>query len=286
MVYILKMKSYLKLVGALVIVSILIPIIFYVCLQLWGDWNDEWTGYNNSLSVSDGYCNIAVVPIMGEIHSYGALYDDYGNEVVSTNMSDSLELIRRAEEDLNILGILALVDSPGGTAAAAEMIGDELKSSSVPVAAYIAESGTSAAYLVASAADTVIASPFSDVGSIGITMSYLNYTEQNKEQGVEFISLTSAKYKDYTNPDKPLTYDERILLERDLAIWHDEFVNQVAMNRTLNKDDVLKLADGSSVPGKLALETGLIDALGTKETARDWFAEQLNVSSKEIVFCQ
>ena len=40
------------------------------------------------------------------------------------------------------------------------------------------------------------------------------------------------------NPDKELTTEERALLERDLAIWHDEFVKQVATNRNLPIEDV------------------------------------------------
>jgi protease IV len=155
-----------------------------------------------------------------------------------------------------------------------------------PNAAYIIDSGTSAAYLIASAADTIIASPFSDVGSIGVTMSYLDYSKQNTTEGIEYISLTSGKFKDYGSPDKPLTADERVLFERDLAVWHDEFVNHVATNRNLPVEDVAKLADGSSLPGKLALEAKLVDYLGDKEVAKMWFAEQLDIPVEEVFFCE
>lgn len=106
------------------------------------------------------------------------------------------------------------------------------------------------------------------------------------EQGIEYISLSSGKFKDYMNPDKELTTEERALLERDLAIWHDEFVKQVATNRNLPIEDVTKLADGSSLPSKLALEAKLIDTIGDKETVRNWFAEQLNLSPDEVIFCE
>ncbi len=280
------MKTALKIVGPIILVAILVPVIFYVGLKLWGDWHDEWSGYNASNYIGDGYCNIAVVPILGEVHSYGVMYDEFGNEIVSTNMSDTLSLLGRAESEPGILGIMALIDTPGGSAAAAELIAAELKKSVMPNAAYIADSGTSAGYLIASAADTVIASPFSDVGSIGVTMSYLDYSKQNTEQGIDYVSLTSGKFKDYGTPDKPLTAEERTLLERDLSIWHDEFVRQVANNRNLPIEDVAKLADGSSMPGSLALEAKLIDAVGDKEVARKWFAEELGISSDEVVFCQ
>lgn len=279
------MKTAIKIIVPIILVAILAPLLFYVGLILWGDWHDEWSGYNASSYIGDGYCNIAVVPVFGEIHSYGTLYDDYGNEMVSTNMTDTVALLEKAESELGILGVMALIDSPGGTPTAAEMITNELKKSIMPNAAYIADSGTSGGYLIASGADTIIASPFADVGSIGVTMSYLGYSKQNAEEGIEYISLSSGKFKDYGAPDKPLTDEERALLERDLAIWHDEFVRQVAANRDLSVEDVKKLADGSSMPAKLALEAKLIDAVGDKDVARNWFAKELNLSPEEVVFC-
>lgn len=280
------MKTAIKIIVPIILVAILAPVLFYVGLILWGDWHDEWSGYNASSYIGDGYCNIAVVPVFGEIHSYGTLYDDYGNEIVSTNMTDTVALLEKAETEPGILGVMALIDSPGGTPTAAEMITNELKKSIMPNAAYIADSGTSGGYLIASGADTIIASPFADVGSIGVTMSYLDYSKQNAEEGIEYISLSSGKFKDYGAPDKPLTDEERALLERDLAIWHDEFVRQVAANRDLSVEDVKKLADGSSMPAKLALEAKLIDAVGDKDVARNWFAKELNLSPEEVVFCK
>ena len=279
------MQTVLNFVGALVLVALLIPVLFYASLKIWGDWHDEWSGYNAGKYLSDGYCNIAVLPIMGDVHSYGTFYDDFGNELVSTNMSTTLNLLNQAETEPGILGVLAMIDSPGGSAAAGELISKELQKSPLPNAAYIVDSGNSAAYLIASGADTIIASPFSDVGSIGVTMSYLNYSIQNYEQGIEYVTLSSGKFKDYGSQDKPLTEEERALLERDLAIWHEEFVNQVAHNRNLPVEDVARIADGSSMPGKLALEAKLIDQLGDKEVVRQWFAKQLNMPTEEVIFC-
>ena len=279
------MKSAIKIVGTLLLISILTPVIFYICLLIWGDWNDYWTGYIASTYIGDGYCNIAVLPIQGDIYSYGASFDESGNQNVSTNMRDAISFIQQAEQEEGILGVLALVDSYGGSAAAGDLIATELQKSVLPNAAYIVDSGTSAAYLIATGADTIIASPFSDVGSIGLTMSYLDYSQQNAQEGIEYVALSSGKFKDYGNPDKPLTEEERTLLERDLSVWHEELVKKVALNRNLSLEQIQSLADGSSVPGPLALEAGLVDAIGNFDTARAWFASQLNLTPEEIVFC-
>lgn len=116
-------------------------------------------------------------------------------------------------------------------------------------------------------------------------MSYLENVGRNRSEGIEFVSLTSAQFKDYGNPNKPLTFAERQLLQRDLDIWHEEFVQLVAENRQLSIEDVQLLADGSSMPASLALENGLIDSLGDIETARSWFADKLQLQLGEVVFC-
>ena len=140
--------------------------------------------------------------------------------------------------------------------------------------------------MAASGAEFIFADSMSDVGDIGVTMSYLDNTEKNKKEGLAFVPLTSAKYKDYGNPDKPLTTEERTLMERDLIIYHNEFVRLVAQNRKLPVEDVAKLADGSSLPGALALEHKLIDALGDQETARDWMAWKLDMPMEQVSYCE
>ena len=262
-------------------------VVFFIGLWGYGAWHDEWSGYNASWEVSDGVCNIAVASVNGDITTMGGAATTEGEEdSLITNADDVLALLRSAEADPNILGVIVNIDSLGGAPVASELIANALKNLSLPTVALIREFGTSGGYLAATGADTIIASPFSDVGSIGVTLSYLENWEKNAKEGLRFVSLSSGKYKDYGNPDKPLTAEERALLERDLKIYHDQFVKEVAENRNLPIEDVAKLADGSSMPGELALQNKLIDALGDQETARAWFAGELGLSDGEIIFCE
>lgn len=271
----------------LLVLALAVIAVFSTCLWIWGSWHDEWSGYNASIAVSDGYCNIAIIPIVGSVIPYaGADEDGSGSLPPSTNPDDTLAALRAAEVDPNIQGILARIDSLGGSPVAAEVIANGFKHASLPLAALIREAGASAAYLAATGAKTIIASPFSDIGSIGVTMSYLDNSAKNTKDGLQYVSLSSARFKDYGDPDKPLTDDERILLERDLKIYHDQFVKEVAGNRNLPIEQIAKLADGSSMPGALAIENKLIDTLGDQETARAWFAEQLKLPLEEVVFCE
>ncbi|OGG58922.1 hypothetical protein A3C89_03485 [Candidatus Kaiserbacteria bacterium RIFCSPHIGHO2_02_FULL_50_50] len=264
--------------------SILFLALFSTSLIIWGNWNDEWNGYYAEAPlVSDGSCNIAVIPVMGEIGIGYTPEETVGEFVGADSVVADIAL---AASDPAIAGILLQIDSPGGTPVAAEIIASAIKNSELPTIALIREIGTSAGYLVASAADMILASPFSDVGSIGVTMSYLENVAQNEQDGLRYVPLTSAIYKDYGSPNKPLTTDERALLERDLKIYHDHFVALVAENRELSITEVAALADGSSMPGSLALEHKLIDRLGDKQTAQEIFAKHLEIPEDEVVFCE
>ena len=289
------MKSHIiqtvKFVASILLCSAAALGVFWAGLQIFGYWHDEWSGWNSSWRISDGECNIAVVPIDGEIttFSYVSEEDEYTDESapLTTSMSDTLSKLGTAEYyDENILGVLMLIDSPGGSGAASKMIADELKRSSMPNAAYVLDYAASGAYLIATGADRIFANSFADIGSIGVTMSYVDYSKQNEDQGLEFVSLASGKFKDSGTPDRALTAEERALFERDLTIHHETFVKEVAKNRNIAVEAVSKLADGSTLPASLAIEKGLIDQIGEKEDVRAWFAEQLGMTAEEVVFCQ
>lgn len=279
-----------KYVGVTVLVSVALLVIFSAGLEIFGSWHDEWSGWNASQYISDGVCNIAVIPIDGEITTFPYTMEGDGSgepAPLMTSMSETLGQLDIAKNyDPNIEGVLMLIDSPGGSPSASKLIADELKGTELPVAAYVLDVAASGGYYVATGADRIFANPYSDVGSIGITMSYLDNSKQNAEQGLEFVSLSSGKFKDSGTTDKPLTAEERALFERDLKIYHDTFVKDVALNRNLPVEDVAKLADGSTLPAPLALEAKLIDSIGGKEDARAWFAEQLGVNVEDVIFCQ
>jgi protease-4 len=267
----------------LVLAAVVGLVAFAVGLWWFGRWHDEWSGYHASNMIADGYCNIAVIPVEGEIGFFGN-ETEQGSQVADAD--DIVSTIHQAESEPGIRGILVRIDSPGGTPVAARVIADALKRSSLPVVALIREKGTSAGYVLATGARIIIADPMSDVGSIGVTESYVDNVEKNRRDGLSFVSLASARYKDTGDPNKPLTKEERALLERDLKIVHDQLVKVVAENRKLPLDDVAKLADGSSMPGTLALESKLIDALGDQETARLWLAKQLGFATAELRYCR
>ena len=224
-------------------------------------------------------CNVVGIAVRGEI----GITSDCTDEgcYVTTASDDILEYLKTAREDDSIQAILIDIDSPGGGPVASEEIANAIKATGKPTVAWVRQYAASGAYWIASAADTIVASPNSDVGSIGVSMSYLDATNANEQDGLTFNSLSTGRYKDTGSPDKPLTDDEKALLERDLYITHENFIAAIAENRGLSLEVVSELADGSTMLGKMALNNGLIDTLGGQEEAygilRDAIGEEPEV---------
>jgi len=232
-------------------------------------------GYAENPFAESG-CTVAGINVHGNIYTYYDVESMSVDDVISSEYVNYL--LETAEYTPNIKAILLEIDSYGGMPVAAqEIVSAVTYSVSVPVIAHIRGAGLSAAYWVASAADTIFASELSDVGAIGVTQSYTDQSIANRQQGATFNSLSTGKFKDILNPEKPLTYEERQLLERDLAITHDVFVRSVAENRGMSVEDVQALADGSSMLGKMAKEKGLIDEVGDYYDVLDYIADTYDI---------
>jgi protease-4 len=234
-------------------------------------------------SISDGECNIAVMPITGVIMPFGngVMYEDF-----VTTPTDVRDFIASLEYETMIEGVLFEINSPGGTPVASEDIASQVAALELPNVALIGDMAASGGYMIASAADTIVASPMSDVGSIGVTMSYTEESEKNEEEGITYVPLHSGKFKDMGNPNKPLTDEERSLLEAQLREIHDYFIDLVSKYRNINRDEIASLADGSTLTGKRAQEKKLVDILGGRDAAKEAFAVKLGKDMSEVKFCE
>lgn len=222
-------------------------------------------------------CNVAGINLHGEVVTYDT--EDFENSIVASS-EDIITVISDADEAENIKGIMIDIDSYGGNPVAAQEIADALKRAKKPVVALIRGAGASAAYWVATGADAIVASNLSDVGGIGVTMSYLDFSGYNSKEGYVYNNLRTAPFKDYGDPEKPLTEEERALMMRDLMITHEAFVKAVADNRKLLVSAVEKMADGATVMGEMALKNKLIDRLGSYEDAEDYLKEKIDEEPK------
>lgn len=184
----------------------------------------------------DSNCSVLGINLHGTLLTYIPPKNE-NDSLTNTDVVASEDVdysIRQANDDPKIKAILIEVDSSGGLPVAGSEIASTIKDSGKPVVAVIRQSGLSAAYWAISSAGHIFASKNSDVGSIGVTQSYLDNVGKNKKDGSDYVQLIAGKYKDAGNPDKPLTDEEKQLFIRDLNIIHKNFIADVADNRGMS----------------------------------------------------
>ena len=107
---------------------------------------------------------IAVITINGVV-----TYDSSNSTKIFTSASQIEKAINDANNDPNIKAIVLDINSGGGSEVASEGIAETIKKSSKPIIAYIGDKGLDESYLIASSADSIIASPSSYIGGIGLS---------------------------------------------------------------------------------------------------------------------
>ncbi len=261
-------KSSFNVISILVVIAIWSGISYYVISNI-SKTSPSATATdtsNTEESSENENCNVYGINLHGDVVTYNsndAYNDQYDVILDQTSADDIIWAVNEAQGNDNIKAIVVEIDSYGGSGVAGEEMMTVFKQSKKPVIAFIRSAGLSAAYLAATGAETIFASNFSDVGSIGVTMSYLQEAEKNTKEGLSYVDLSSGVYKDTGNPARTLSEDEKQLLMRDIKIGHEYFIKLVSQNRNLSIETVRKLADGSSMMGEAALKNGLIDQIGS-----------------------
>jgi protease-4 len=213
--------------------------------------------------------NVALISVEGVITLSGGSF--LGAEAVSSETIVSF--LKDAEKKSGIEAVLIEVNSPGGSAVASDEIATQIKKMEKPVVAVIREVGASGGYWIASATDHIIANRMSITGSIGVLSSYLEFSGLLEDYGVNYERLVAGKYKDMGTPFRELKEDERNILQEKLDKIHDFFIKEIAENRELDIESVEEIATGEYWLGVEALEMGLVDELGNKDTAEKYLKE-------------
>jgi protease-4 len=176
-----------------------------------------------------------------------------------------IDQIRTYREDRSVRGLLVAINSPGGVVAPSQSIYSELRRAredGVPVVATIGSVGASGGYYVALAADTIFALPGSITGSIGVVMELPEASELMDRVGVRVEVVKSAEHKDTGSPFRPVTAEDRAVLQSMVSDVYEQFVDVVAEERGLSAESVRLVADGRIFSGRQALQHGLVDRMG------------------------
>jgi signal peptide peptidase SppA len=217
------------------------------------------------------YQGTAIIPVNGPLSK---MPTSLGHMFGGSSTVGMRKALAMALADSRVQRIMLHIDSPGGTVAGTGDLGDDIASASSikPTAAFIEDLGASAAYWIASQAQTIYASPHSQVGSIGVYGVVHDTSEAAAKQGVKVHVLKTGAHKGGVIPGAPVSDATLKKMQAQVEQVHEAFVSAVAKGRGMAPSAIAPLADGSVYPARKALSTGLVDALSNFRTALDDFS--------------
>ena len=164
----------------------------------------------------------------------------------------------------DIKSIVLRIESPGGAVGAAQEIYQEIKRTSAvkPIVASMGSMGASGGYYAALGADIILANPGTMTGSIGVIVKFPNLEGLFEKIGYKSEVIKSGPLKDIGASNRPLSEEERTIMQDLIDNVYNQFVRDIATSRSMPEETIFELADGRVYTGEQALELGLIDKLG------------------------
>ena len=183
----------------------------------------------------------------------------------------------------NVKSIVLRIESPGGAVGAAQEIYQEIDRTNAvkPVVASMGSMGASGGYYAALGADIIMANPGTMTGSIGVIVKFPNLEGLFEKIGYKSEVIKSGPLKDTGASNRPLTEDERNVMQELIDNVYSQFVRDIAAARSLPAETILELADGRIYSGEQAVELGLIDQLGNFTDAITIAAEMGDLDTEE-----
>ncbi|MDR2040113.1 MAG: signal peptide peptidase SppA [Bacteroidales bacterium] len=220
---------------------------------------------------------IAVIYAEGDI-----VMGSGSNDITSEDFSKA---IRKARKDTTVKAIVLRINSGGGSALASDIISREVQLASgiKPVIASFGDVAASGGYYIATQADMIIADPTTITGSIGVFGMVPNLKGfMNKKLGLTFDEVVTNKHADFVNPMRPLSAEERNLLQLSVEDIYDTFITRVSTGRNMEKDSVDAIGQGRVWDAVAAKRLGLIDDFGGISDAIRMAAEKAGISDYTV----
>jgi protease-4 len=202
---------------------------------------------------------------------------------------DTRDAVRDLQDhlvDTSVRAVVVRINSPGGVVGPTQEVYaavQRLRKEGKPVVASLGAVAASGGYYIAAAADRIYANPGTLTGSIGVVMQLANVGALLKKVGVDYVVVKSGEHKDIGNPGRPMSPEERRILQAMLDDVHAQFVDAVAEGRNMERRAVLAAADGRIMSGAQAQALGLVDILGGLEDAVEGAARMAGIPGRPRV---
>ncbi|MBX3394669.1 MAG: signal peptide peptidase SppA [Phycisphaerae bacterium] len=232
--------------------------------------------------VSDRIAIIDISGLLMNAHQPGLFSE--GEHMVSA----TVEKLDKAANDSRVKAVVLRINSPGGTVTASDILYSEIQAfkqkTGKPVVAFFQDVAASGAYYLACASDEIIAQRSTITGSIGVIMQMMDLSDGLGRLGITADAITSGPHKDSGTPLRKMRKEERELFQTMVDGLYAQFVDVVVAGRpNMDREQVLKAADGRVYLAKQALEVGLVDGIGTLHDALEAAKRRAGIKSAHAI---
>ncbi|MFM4771394.1 signal peptide peptidase SppA [Aeromonas caviae] len=220
---------------------------------------------------------------VGLITASGAIMD--GVQPAGTIGGDSLaDLLAEARRDDQVKAVVLRVDSPGGSAFAAEQIRAELlalKQAGKPVVISMGSYAASGGYWISADADKIFASPTTLTGSIGVFGMFATIDKALSQYGVHTDGVGTT---DFVGVGLTRALPDHVgeAIQLSVEDTYQRFVGLVGKGRGLSPEEAEKAAEGRVWTGLDAKALGLVDEFGNLDDALKAAADLANLKSWQV----
>ncbi|QCR38953.1 S49 family peptidase [Nissabacter sp. SGAir0207] len=208
---------------------------------------------------------IAIIPIHGTlVQKLGRLRPYSG----MTGYDGIRQAFLTALTDSKVKGIMLDIDSPGGEVAGCFDLVDEIYRArgTKPIWSVLTESAYSAGYALASAADRIVLPRTGGVGSVGVIVMHVDWTQKIKDDGLAVTIITYGDRKAESTPYRKLSEQARAAIQQDVNDMGQLFVSTVARNRGIS-EKILRETQAATFSAANGVELGLADAIAAPDAA-------------------
>lgn len=232
--------------------------------------------YASKLKKGSRKNKIAVVYADGEIVNSGSDADIVGSKMANT--------LRKVRDDKKVKAVVLRVNSPGGSAQAAEAIRHELQllRAEKPVIVSFGDYAASGGYWISAESDYIFSDYNTLTGSIGVfglIPSVGNAIRKNLKVNIETVGTTS--HSDMMSGMRKLNDQEVEYIQRQIEKIYDDFTSLVSNGRGMSKDSVDAIGQGRVWSGSDAIRIGLVDKQGGIQDAIDYAAQKVGLSKED-----
>lgn len=210
--------------------------------------------------------NVAVIPLRGTITPRGSLFSlIFGG---GGGLQQFREMFRQAMADSTVSSVVIDIDSPGGLIDLVPETTAEILNArgTKPITAVANTTCASAAYWIASAADTVVATPSAQVGSIGVFTMHEDFSRAEQMMGIKTTLVSAGQFKTEGNPYEPLSKQAQAALQAEVNELYGMFTSQIAEGRGVSQAAVQAgYGKGRCLLADQAYKVGMVDRIETLE---------------------